>query len=89
MVHNNCDYFESAHLDDELIIHTRVHFIKTTSFGFEHLVENTATGKIIAAGGGAVVHIDKSNQKPVPLPDEFYTAVQSHEIDVDILKGKT
>lgn len=88
MVHNHCDYFESAHLDDELIVHTRVNFIKNSSFGFEHLVEKKETDIIIASGGGVVVHIDKSKQKPMPLQQEFFDAVQDFEKSVDILKNK-
>lgn len=89
MVHNYCDYYESAHLDDELIIFTRINFIKNSSFGFEHVVQKVSSGKLIASGGGVVVHIDKTNQKPVPLPQEFYDAVKSYEKNVDILKDIT
>ncbi|WKZ68681.1 MAG: thioesterase family protein [Melioribacteraceae bacterium] len=89
MVHNYCDYYESAHLDDELIIYTRINFIKNSSYGYEHVVQKVSTGKIIASGGGVVVHIDKLNQKPIPLPQEFYDAVKAHEKNVDILKDIT
>lgn len=88
MVHNDCDYYESAHLDDELVIYTRVNFIKNSSFGFEHLVQKVSTGKIIVSGGGVVVHIDRTTQKPLPLPKEFYDAVKSYQKEVDILKDK-
>lgn len=89
MAHNNCDYFESAHLDDELYVYTRVSFVKNSSFGFDHIVQNKSTEKILAAGGGVVVHIDKSKQKPVRLPDEFYDAIKEYEVEVDILKDKS
>lgn len=86
MVHNNCDYLEPAFLDDELRIHTRISFIKNTSFGFEHIVEKISTSKIIAKGGGAVVHIDKISRKPLPIPEEFYQAVKLFEKNVEILR---
>lgn len=86
MVHNNCDYLQSVHLDDELIIFTKIDFVKNTSFGFKHLVYKKITDKIIAKGGGVVVHIDKSTQTPIPLPQEFYDAVQNFETDVLIKK---
>lgn len=86
MVHNNCDYLQSAHLDDELIIFTKIDFVKNTSFGFKHLVYKKEIDKIIAKGGGVVVHIDKSTQTPIPLPQEFYDAVQNFESDVMIQK---
>lgn len=86
MAHNECDYIESALLDDELIIHTRVDFLKNTSFGFKHLVENKSTGKIIASGGGVVVHINLKTKTPVQIPDEFYAAVEAFEEKVEILR---
>ncbi len=89
MVHNNCDYFEPALLDDELIVYTKISFVKNTSFGFEHIVENKSTQKIIAAGGGVVVHINKSNNNPMPLQQEFYDAVKNYEVEVDILKDNS
>lgn len=86
MVHNYCDYLRSAHLDDELIIHTKVGFIKNTSFGFEHAVERKSDGALIAKGGGVVVHINKTTQIKLPLPQEFYDAVFDFENIVEILK---
>lgn len=87
MVHNECDYIESARLDDELIIHTKIDFVKNSSFGFKHLVENSKSKKIIAKGGGVVVHIDKRNNKSEPLPEEFYAAVKDFENDVRIQRS--
>lgn len=86
MVHNECDYIKSAHLDDELNIYTRVDFIKNSSFGFQHIVEKADTKSVIAKGGGVLVHIDRSNKKSLPLPKEFYDAVQKHEKEIKIIK---
>ena len=87
MVHNNCDYLKSAHLDDELLIFTKVDFIKNTSFGFKHLVYKKNSDSVIAKGGGVVVHIDKSTQTPIPIPQEFYDAVNNFENEVLIQKN--
>ena len=86
MVHNEIDYLESAHLDDELNVHTRMEFINRSSFGFMHIVENITSGKIIAKGGGVVVHINKETKKVVSLPQEFYDAVKDFDPDVKINK---
>lgn len=86
MVHNVCDYIEPAQLDDELIIYTRIDFIKNSSFGFKHLVEKSNSRKIISRGGGVVVHIDKIKKLTMNLPEEFYSAVQKFENEVQILK---
>lgn len=87
MVHNECDYIEPAFLDDELRIYTRIGFVKNSSFSFEHIVKNTSTGKIIAKGGGVVVHIDRVTRQSLPLPEEFYKAVSNFEDNVNILKA--
>lgn len=85
MVHNECDYIEPAYLDDELIVYTKIDFIKNSSFGFKHTVEKKSSGKIIAQGGGIVVHIDKRSNKSIPLPEEFYKAVKDYGSDVKII----
>jgi acyl-CoA thioester hydrolase len=87
MVHNDCDYIDSAYLDDELNVYTRIDFIKNSSFGFKHIVEKTKSKKIIARGSGVVVHIDRITKKPMPIPQEFYDAVQKFEQQVEILKS--
>jgi acyl-CoA thioester hydrolase len=85
MAHNEADYIEPALLEDELIVYTRVNFIKKSSFGFRHLIEKKSTGKIITRGGGVLVHINKETKTPVPLPHEFYNAVKSYEFEVEII----
>lgn len=87
MVHNYCDYLESAHLDDQLNIYTRIDFLKNSSFGFKHVIEKNETKKIIVRGGGIVVHIDRDTKMPSPIPQEFYDAVQQYEKQVQILKS--
>lgn len=86
MAHNEADYIEPALLEDELIVYTRVNFIKNSSFGFRHLIEKKNSGKIITKGGGVFVHIDKETKTSVPLPQEFYDAVKSFEGEVEIIK---
>ncbi len=86
MARNECDYIIPARFEDELNVYTRVEFIKNSSFGFRHIVENAKTGLIHAKGGGVFVHINKETQTPVPLPEEFYEAVKSFEKNVEILR---
>ncbi|MBM4171619.1 MAG: acyl-CoA thioesterase [Ignavibacteria bacterium] len=86
MVHNDCDYFESAQLDDELIVYTKIDFIKNSSFGFLHLVEKNNNKKIIAKGSGVVVHINKMTKEPMQLPQEFFDAVYIYESKVNVIK---
>jgi acyl-CoA thioester hydrolase len=86
MVRNECDYMESAHLDDELKVYTKIDYIKNSSFGFRHLVVKESSNKIIAKGGGTVVHINKNTKLSIPLPQEFYDAVKEFEREVKIIK---
>ena len=89
------NYFEDARIkymqdikkNYALKVYTRIEFIKNSSFGFRHIIEKAATKTIIAKGGGVVVHIDRSNNKSLPLPQEFYDAVQNFEKDVVIQRS--
>lgn len=87
MVHNECDYIEPAHLDDELIVYTKINFIKNSSFGFNHVIEKKSSQKIIAKGSGVVVHIDRRTNKSLRLPDEFYEAVKNFENEIEIKRS--
>lgn len=84
MAHNNCDYIQPATIDDELEILTRINFAGNSSFKFEHIVINCKTDKLIAKGGGVLVHINIKTKKSVPLPNEFFTAIKDFEKGVEI-----
>jgi len=79
MAHNDCDYFEPAVFEDELIVHSKIVEINNSSFKLSHIVQNKHSGTIIAAGGGVVVHFDTGTKNPIPLPKEFSDAVNSFE----------
>lgn len=82
MANNYCNYRLPAYYDDELKIYTRISYIKNTSFGFEHIVENAATGELIAEGGGVWVNVDRKTKKPEPLEEKFKTLVRNYEKDL-------
>ncbi|OGU67063.1 MAG: hypothetical protein A2X62_09880, partial [Stygiobacter sp. GWC2_38_9] len=67
MAHNEADYIEPALLEDELLVYTRIKFVKNSSFGFRHLIEKKSSGKIITKGGGVFVHINKKTKTPLQL----------------------
>ena len=83
MVHNECDYYEPAYYDDELIIYTRIKYVKNSSFGFEHIVVKCSSGSIIAKGNAVIVRIDRVSKKSIPLSDDFYTSVANFEGNVE------
>jgi acyl-CoA thioester hydrolase len=84
VVKNEINYRDFARFDDELNIYTRISFMKNSSFGFEHLVENSASKKIIADGSGVLVHVDPKTRKSSPLPEKYFDIVRQYEKDVEI-----
>ncbi len=88
MARNEINYLKVANFEDRLRIYTRVSFIKHSSFGFEHIIENIDTKKIIAEGSGVLVHVNPVTKKHVPLPEEFYEKVRIFEKELNIIKDE-
>ena len=86
MARNEINYLKVANFEDRLRIYTRVSFIKHSSFGFEHIIENIDTKKIIAEGSGVLVHVNHATKNHVPLPVEFYEKVRNFEKELNIIK---
>jgi len=84
MVRNEINYRGHAHYDDELNIYTRISYIKNSSYGFEHLIENKRN-EIIVDGTGVVVHVDPKSRKSTPLPEFFYEKVKAFQGEVKII----
>ncbi|GMU87446.1 MAG: hypothetical protein AMXMBFR48_26870 [Ignavibacteriales bacterium] len=87
MVRNEINYRGHSRFDDELIIYSRISYIGSSSYGFEHLVTNAKTGKLIADGKGVIVQVSKPDEKPVPLSDGFRAAVNKYEKQVTTKGG--
>lgn len=81
MAHNEIDYLNPSHLDDELTIYSKIGKISKSSFSFEHLIRRENDNIEIAKGGGILVHINRVTKKSQPLPDEFHIAVLDFEGD--------
>ena len=86
MVHNEINYLKPSFFDDELNIYTRISYIKHSSFGFEHIVENSKSKKIIAEGGGVSVHVNPVSKKSSLISDEVIEKVKTFEPSVKILR---
>ncbi len=86
IVHNEINYLKPSFFDDELNIYTRISYIKQSSFGFEHIVENSKSKKIIAEGGGVSVHVNPVSKKSSLISDEVIEKVKSFEPSVKILR---
>ncbi|GMR25270.1 MAG: thioesterase family protein [Ignavibacteria bacterium] len=86
MVHNEINYLSPSFFDDELNIYTRISYIKHSSFGFEHIVENSKSKKIIAEGSGVSVHVNPVKRKSAIIPDDVVEKVKMFEPSVKILR---
>lgn len=86
MVRNEINYLKAAFFEDKLRVYTRVSYIKNSSFGFEHIIENLETGMIIAEGSGVLVHVDPILKKSLPLPNKFLETVLNFEEKVELIK---
>ena len=85
MARNEINYLKTALFEDKLRIYTRVSYIKHSSFGFDHIIENFKTKKIIAEGTGVLVHVNPVTKKSIPLPKDFLDKVAKFEKEVDII----
>ncbi|NOX67549.1 MAG: acyl-CoA thioesterase [Chlorobi bacterium] len=81
MRRNEVEYLHPATFNDELIVYTKMEWVKNTSFGFRHVIKNEKTGQVIAVGSGIMVYIKVSTKKKQPLPDNFVKAVKDFEGD--------
>lgn len=86
IVRNEVNYLAHAHYGDDLVIYSKVSYVKNSSFGFDHLVVNKNTNEIIADGKGVIVYVDPETHKSTNLPESFYEAVKLYETEVKILK---
>ncbi|MCF6269259.1 MAG: acyl-CoA thioesterase [Melioribacteraceae bacterium] len=79
MAHNEIDYLIPAGFNDELIVYTKIEWIKNTSISFKHIIVNKKNDKTIAVGGGVMVHIKLSTKEKQKLPQSFISAIQDFE----------
>ena len=86
MVRNEINYRSHAYYDDVLDVHSKISYIKNSSFGYDHLIVNQKTGNIIVDGKGVVVYVDTKTRKSTLLPENFIQKVKKFEPAVQILK---
>jgi acyl-CoA thioester hydrolase len=86
MARNEINYLKPAFFDDDLNIYTRISYIKSSSFGFEHIVNRQRNGDVLAEGKGVLVHVDPVTKRSATLPDEFYEKILAFDSGVEIIK---
>ena len=88
VVHNEISYFDFSKYGDELTIYTRISYVKNSSFGYEHIIVNSNTGKLIVEGSGVLVHVDAATKKSKPLGKSAYEKIKKYDPSAKIIKGK-
>jgi len=86
VVRNEVDYISYAYLDDILNVHTRISWIKNSSFCFEQLITNQNNGTIISKANGILVNLDNFN-RPETLKEKFVNEIKSFENNLIIKKN--
>jgi acyl-CoA thioester hydrolase len=86
MVRNEINYKSHGFYDEKLVIHSRISFIKNSSYGFEHIIIKDRTGEIVADGAGVFVHVDAKTKKPILIKQKMIVVVKNYEPDVKILR---
>lgn len=87
MARNEINYLKVAKFEDNLRVYTRVSYIRHSSFGFEHIIENIDTKQVIAEGTGVLVYVNPMSKESINLPYDFYHKVKNFERDVEILNN--
>ncbi|HEY6191966.1 MAG TPA: thioesterase family protein [Bacteroidota bacterium] len=86
LVRNEIDYKASARFDDLLTVRTRVSFIRNTSFGFEGIIEDSASNRLVSENVAIHVWLHPRTAEPMTVGDRFRKAVMKFEgADVAIL----
>jgi acyl-CoA thioester hydrolase len=85
MARNEINYLKVAVFEDRLRIYTRISYIKHSSFGFDHIIENIQNKRIIAEGSGVLVHVNPVTRKSILLPEDFIDRIKKFEKKVDII----
>ncbi len=88
MVRNEINYRDHAFYDDELVVYTRISYVKNSSFGFDHQIVKKKTGQVIVDGKGVIVHVDSKTRKSIVLEPELINKIKLFEPGVQILKDQ-
>jgi acyl-CoA thioester hydrolase len=70
-----CHYRRPVNYPDTVVVGARVTAIGNSSFHMEHCIVSCASGQVAAEADSAMVTVDYSTGKPVPLPTDVRQAI--------------
>jgi acyl-CoA thioester hydrolase len=76
---NEIDYRSAARFGEIIDVHTRISFIRNTSFAFEGILEESETQRLIAENVSVHVWLNQRTNQPRPVSDSFRKLVQEFE----------
>lgn len=76
---NEIDYVSPAHFGETLDVHTRISFIRNTSFAFEGVLEESTCKREIGRNVCVHVWLNHKTNEPMLVPDEFRRKIQQFE----------
>lgn len=79
VVRNEIDYRSPARFGETLRVHTRIAYIRTSSFAFEGIIEEEAAGRRIAENRAFHVWLDDRTDRPLTVHAGFRRAVAAFE----------
>lgn len=77
MVSSKCDFKKALFYPGNVVVKSRVAYVKSSSFALEHIVLNDA-GEICAEAEDVVVCFDFNTDKTYPVPEDLRKIMKSY-----------
>jgi len=78
VVHASLSFHSPARYNDILVLHVRVAHIGRTSYTFHFLIQDKRSPRAVATGQLTLAWLGQ-DFKPMPIPDEFRSAIEAFE----------
>lgn len=82
---NEIDYRSSARFNELLTVHTRISWIRNSSFAVQGYIEDSKTGRLIAENVSLHVWLDARSLEPITVPQFFRNLIRAYEGDVVLI----
>ena len=78
VVKNSCEYAAPAYYNEELILFTRIAYVKNSSISFEHLAVQPERG-LVARADHILVSVDERTNLPRRVPEDLRGMIARYE----------
>jgi acyl-CoA thioester hydrolase len=78
LLSTGCQFIKPLHYPGNIVVESRIEFIKTTSFGIHHRILNE-DNEIAAEAHDVIVMYDFNKNEKIPVSEEFRKAVERIE----------